>query len=341
TFENALYPNLEEIIREFLSKVEMKADRACLGVAGPVRGNSAVMTNLPWTVDGKKLSRALHIPVLRIVNDLLAVACAVPFLTTDDLCTLNTGNPVSSGNMAVIAPGTGLGEAFLIRDGERYRGFASEGGHGDFAPMNELERELLLSLGKRFSHVSYDRLCSSRGLTEIYRFLRETGRATEPPELAARLAATGEAASQIVEVALSEGEQSGLSMKTLEVFTSILGAEAGNLGLKVLAMDGIYIAGSLSRRILPFLTEGRFMDAFLKKGRMSELLANIPVHVILNPAVALIGAARYLLDEGDKGQNDMPSLRQKGNIAGVGRRGNGHDPFRFIVLTQFLPLCCG
>ncbi len=290
-FENALYPDIETIIGEFLETTGIEIEGACFGVAGPVTGNAAAITNLPWIVDGKKLSRVLSIPSVRIVNDLMATAQAVPLLLPEELHTLSEGDPAPYGNMAVIAPGTGLGEAFIIWDGKSYRSCPSEGGHGDFAPNNVLEMELLRHLKKQWPHVSCDRICSGRGLPEIYRFLKRKYKVEVPAWFSEKLDAAADPAPLIVDAALKENEPSGLCQKTLKIFSSILGAEAGNLALKVLALKGVYLAGGLPPRILPFLDDGTFMKAFLAKGRMSGLMAPIPVHVVLNPAAALMGAA--------------------------------------------------
>jgi glucokinase len=297
TFANVLYPDLSTIVREFLNRVKVQVDRACFGVAGPVAEKRATLTNLPWIIDEDKLGRELDIPSVCIINDTLAAACALPFLSPGDLHTLNKGNPVLNGNMAVIAPGTGLGEAFLTWDGRRYRGYASEGGHGDFAPNNDLEAELFRCLHKKWGHVSYDRVCSGRGIPEIYRFLKETGRDKEPPWLAERLAAASDATPVIVKAALDGEDTSGLCVKTLEIFVSVLGAEAGNLALKVMATGGVYVTGGLPPRILSFLAGGGFLEAFRRKGRMSELVAHLPVHVVLDASVALRGAACCLIND--------------------------------------------
>jgi len=300
TFANVLYPDLETIVREFLNRVKVQVDMACFGVAGPVAGKRAALTNLPWIIDEDKLGRELNIPSVCIINDTLAAACALPFLSPGDLQTLNEGNTILNGNMAVIAPGTGLGEAFLTWDGRRYLGYASEGGHGDFAPNNDLEAELFRCLHKKWGHVSYDRVCSGRGLPEIYRFLKETGRDKEPPWLAERLAAAGDVTPVIVKAALDGEDTSGLCVKTLEIFVSVLGAEAGNLALKVMATGGVYVTGGLPPRILSFLAGGGFMEAFRRKGRMSELVAHLPVHVVLDALVALRGAACCLINDNSK-----------------------------------------
>ncbi len=272
----------------------MKLERASFGVAGPVVAGRATITNLPWVMDEEQLQAALHLSSVCLLNDLSAIAHAVPFLELADLHTLNEGQPAPEGNIAVVAPGTGLGEAFLTWDGSRYRPHASEGGHADFAPTSPLETELLRYLQDRFEHVSYERVCSGRGLPNIYAFLKDNGYADEPTWLAEELAAADDPTPVIVNTALAR--ECELCVATLDTFVSILGAEAGNLALKVLASGGVYLSGGIPPRILPALEQERFMEAFRSKGRMSDLLARFPVHVILNPRVALLGAACHELE---------------------------------------------
>jgi len=296
TFPSADYPSLEALVREFLSQVDLKVERASFGVAGPVMAGRATITNLPWVMEETQLQEALNLSSIRLLNDLAAIAHAVPFLKPADLHTVNVGQPDTSGAMAVIAPGTGLGEAFLTWDGMRYRAHASEGGHADFAPTNPFEVELLRYLQDCFEHVSYERVCSGRGLPNIYTYLKDSGYADEPAWLTEQLAAADDPTPVIVNTALDSERPCELCVATLNAFVSILGAEAGNLALKVLASGGVYLGGGIPLRILPALKDRRFLEAFRRKGRMSDLLARVPVHVILNPKVALLGAACYGLE---------------------------------------------
>jgi glucokinase len=220
----------------------------------------------------------------------------VPLLTPAELHTLHPGEPAAGGAIAVIAPGTGLGEAFLTWDGARYREHASEGGHADFAPGNRLEADLLKELWKETTHVSTEGLCSGPGFGRIYRFFRERG-VEEPDWLAGLLGGSADPAPVIVEAALAEKNE--LCVRTVRLFISLLGAEAGNLALKTLASGGVYLGGGIVTRLLPFLEEGPFLDAFRRKGRMADLLFRMPVHVILEPRAALIGAADCGLAEDD------------------------------------------
>ncbi len=293
TFPSAQYPSLEALVREFLSHIDLPVDHASFGVAGPVVAHRATITNLPWVMEETQLSQALNIPSVRLLNDLDAIAHAVPYLESTDLHTLNVGQPVPEGAIAVIAPGTGLGEAFLTWDGSHYQAHTSEGGHADFAPTNALEIDLLRYLLERFPHVSFERVCSGRGIPNIYAFLKDRDYAEESPDLAKQLATADDRTPIIFNAALSEEAPSELCIATLNAFVSILGAEAGNLALKVLATDGVYLGGGIPPRILSFLENGRFMQAFLHKGRFSGLLAHVPVHIILSPNVALLGAARH------------------------------------------------
>lgn len=295
SFPSPHYESLETLVREFLDQVNLPVDRASFGVAGPVVAGRARVTNLPWVIDEVRLREALHLSTVRLLNDLDAVAHAVPKLTTADLASLQAGEPASGGAIAVIAPGTGLGEAFLTWDGSRYRAHPSEGGHADFAPTGERELGLLRYLQTRFAHVSYERVCSGLGLPNIYAYLKTTGDAEEPAWLAARLAAAEDPTPVIVNAALGD-PPCGLCVAALVMFVSILGAEAGNLALKVLATGGVYVGGGIPPRILPALTGGRFLDAFRNKGRFADLLARVPVHVILTPKIGLLGAAVHGLE---------------------------------------------
>ena len=294
TFPSAMYPSLEALVRTFLAQIHLTVDRASFGVAGPVIAGHATITNLPWVMDEKELAQTLNLTSVRLLNDLDAVAHSIAFLQPDEIQTLSEGQPVSRGNIAVIAPGTGLGEAFLTWEGSQYRTHTSEGGHADFAPTNELEIELLRYLLKRFDHVSYERVCSGKGIPNIYAYLRDSGHADEPQWLKEKLATADDLTPIIVNAAI-EGS-SELCIDTLNTFVSILGSEAGNMALKVMATGGIYLGGGIPPRILSFLDHERFMHAFRDKGRFVRLLNDMPVHVILNPAVALLGAASHGLE---------------------------------------------
>jgi glucokinase len=293
TLPSAHYQNLESLVREFLSEVNLEVDRAAFGIAGPVVGGRVTTTNLPWEVDGEHLQKVLNLSSVHLLNDLEAIAEAIPHMKRRDLHILNQGRAVPGGSIALIAPGTGLGEAFLTWDGSRYRAHPSEGGHVGFAPASRLETELLHYLRDRhhFDHVSYERVCSGLGIPTIYAFLKDRGHAEEPAWLAEQLLAETDRTPVIVNAALDRERTCELCVATLNMFVSILGAEAGNLALKVLATGGVFVGGGIPPRILPQLENGRFMEAFVRKGRMSGLLARMPVKAILNPKAALLGAA--------------------------------------------------
>jgi glucokinase len=300
TFVSGRYTSLDQIVRDFLAGSEYgdtPIHSACMGVAGPVIGNRARITNLPWEIDAHDLRDTLGGAQVRLINDLEAIGSAVPVLEGDDLTMLHDGDPVLGGNIAVIAPGTGLGEAFLVSDGARYHAYASEGGHASFAPTNELELELLRELWKHYGHVSYERICSGSGLPNLYAALRDMGRAPETPAVAEQLATADDQTPIIMDAAQDPEAPCSLCQLTLETFVSILGAEAGNLALKVLATGGVYLGGGIPPRILPALQHERFLGAFLHKGRFTQLLERVPVHVILHPRPALLGAALYAFME--------------------------------------------
>ncbi|MDO8786186.1 MAG: glucokinase [Syntrophales bacterium] len=301
-FMSREYPDMETLVGEFLAQTGLTIGRGCFGVAGPVIGGTAKFLNLPWVADERQLCAALGFSSVILLNDLAAAAHAIPLLGPAELHTINQGQPVQGGSMAVIAPGTGLGEAFITWDGSRYRGHASEGGHADFAPNDRLEIELLLDLQAQFGHVSYENVCSGRGLPNIYRFLKKRRFAEEPSWLTEKLAETDDPVPVIVEAALDQGRPSNLCVEALNIFVSVLGAEAGNMALKALATGGVFLAGGIPPRILPFLNNERFMKAFRYKGRRSDLVARIPVYVVLNSGVALLGAACYGLASYGEGE---------------------------------------
>jgi glucokinase len=289
-FHSARYERLEDVVDDFLAQSKARASVACFDVAGPVVGGRARLTNLPWVIEEAPLRKRLGLESTILMNDLQATAYAVPRLQPDELHTILAGRTEPEGAIAVIAPGTGLGEAFLVRSGGEYLACASEGGHADFAPRDDLQVELLRHLRTRESHVSVEQVCSGSAIPGIYAFLRDSGRATDPAPLAARLREAQDLTPLIVEAALADPRASALSALTLQVFVSILGAEAGNLALKVLATGGVYLGGGIPPRVLPLLQDGRFARAFVDKGRFEPTMRAIPVRVITTRA-ALLGAA--------------------------------------------------
>lgn len=297
TFPSAWYPSLEAMVGQFLRQAGGMVDRASFGVAGPVVNGEAKITNLPWTVSERGLAAALRIPRVGLLNDLEAIGHAVPFLRPEDVSTLCAGKPVVGGTMAVVAAGTGLGEGFLTceKDGQ-YSVHASEGGHCDFAPTNEDEMGLLRHLLGRMDHVSYERVCSGIGIPNIYAYLKDMGRYEEPPELAEQLASVQNPKDQtpiIMDAARRPEGAPEICVKTAQLFVSILASEAGNVALKMLATGGVYLGGGIAPRIVPLLSTPAFLETFQRKGRFAHLLDDVPVHVIMNPKVALFGAAQH------------------------------------------------
>jgi len=280
------YERLEQIISVFLAAHPGKLERACIAVAGPVKENRAVATNLPWSVDAQELADHLALPNVQVINDHEATSWGISMLSAGDFVILNEGK-AALGNAAVIAAGTGLGQAGLFWNGQEHVPMPSEGGHADFAPRNELEIELLQYLQKKLgTRVSYERALSGPGLVNLYSFLRDTGREKEPEWLAKKLA-SGNAPAEITEAA----DQCSLAQRTLELFVAIYGATAGNVALHFMATAGLYIGGGIAPKIVSRLKSRMFLDAYLDKGRLSPLLAAIPVRVIMNDQTALLGAA--------------------------------------------------
>jgi glucokinase len=289
-FRSADYDGLERIVAELLARNQARVDGACFCVAGPVIDGRAQLTNLPWVLEEQALCRALGLRSATLLNDLQAMAHAVPHLQGDELHTVKSGRARPHGAIAIIAPGTGLGEAFLVWNGSDYLACASEGGHADFAPTDELQIELLRYLRERRTRISYEWVCSGMGLPNIYDFLRDTGQAAERADFSAELAQASDRTPLIVEAALSDPAGNSLCALTLQTFVSILGAEAGNLALKVLATGGVYLGGGMPQRILKLLDGEGFTQAFVNKGRFTTVMNTIPVHVIVTRA-ALLGAA--------------------------------------------------
>jgi glucokinase len=289
-----IYPSrkhsgLEEIVATFLAKHPADLDNACFDVAGPVHDGRVKTTNLPWIVDARAVADRIGLPSVQLVNDLVATAYGIAELTTADLETLNCGDPSIGGSLAVIAAGTGLGEAGLIWDGGRYHALATEGSHSDFGPRSDLEVELYSFVARTDGHVSYEAVCSGIGLLTLYRFLRARSGAPEPAWLAGAIR-DGDAAAAISSAGLSGADP--VCARALDLMASIYGAEAGNLALRLLATGGIYIGGGIAPHILPKLRHRSFLDSLTAKGRFRTMLEQIPVHVILNERAGLLGAAR-------------------------------------------------
>ncbi len=291
-FPSADHGSLEEITVDFLYQARSgPIEVACFAVAGPILSDRAIVTNLPWTVQSSKLSMALDIGKVKLINDVQAVASSIPFLGKSNLRTLNQGKPAATGTAAVIAVGTGLGEAFLTWSGSSYESFPTEGGHTDFAPGNERQAGLLAFMNSKRSHVSWEVVCSGIGIPNIYDYLASTGNFRDTRHLMEIPGSTGNRTPAIIDAALEGDPPCPLCADTLEMFISILGAESGNLVLKTMATGGLYLGGGIPPRILKALECNSFIEAFTAKGRLTPMMEDIPVHVILNPKAALMGAA--------------------------------------------------
>ena len=281
------YPIFEELLGDFLSDADIPR-HAAFGIAGPVQGRAVQTTNLPWHIDADALQQQFGLAHCTLLNDLEATAYGLPALGADDLLTLQTGAPDACGNAAVIAAGTGLGEAGLFWDGQRHHPFATEGGHASFSPGDDLEIALLRYLEQRHRHVSWERVVSGMGLLSLHEFLRSYRRTTAPQWLNEEMR-NGDAVAAITDAALSGRDE--ICIETLDWFVRLYGAEAGNLALKAMSRGGLYLGGGIAPKILPLLQGGAFLEAFLDKGRMRPLLEAMPVKVILNDRTALFGAA--------------------------------------------------
>lgn len=285
------YERLQDLVKDFLrSAGSPKIERACFGIAGPVRNGKVQLTNLSWTVEATELAAELSLGSASLINNLEANGHGISELTAADLHTLNEGECDPSGNAAIISAGTGLGEAGMFWDGKCHQTFASEGGHADFAPQTKLDAELFAWLHDRFHHVSWEKVLSGPGLYNIYEFLRETGRGEETASVAEAMKHTDPS------MVISEAAINGTSLRcaaALDLFVTYYGAEAGNLALKLMSMGGVYIGGGIAPKILARLEQENFMASFTGKGRMRSLLAAMPIKVILNPKTALLGAAHY------------------------------------------------
>jgi glucokinase len=302
SFPSGDFPDLVPMVQRFLTTANSSTpDKACFAIAGPVVGNTAKLTNLSWFLDTERLSKELGIERISLINDFAAVGYGIFGLNKQDLLTLQVGKYQSTAPMAIIGAGTGLGQGFLIKQGQDYQVFPSEGGHADFAPRNELEFELLKYILTKYDiqRVSVERVVSGLGITSIYQFLRDRKIATESPAIAnavrtweqeaGKSEKTVDPGALIGNAALEKSDR--LSEQTMQLFIEAYGAEAGNLALKLLPYGGLYIAGGIAPKILPLIQDGSFLASFTQKGRMGSLLEEIPVFMILNQQVGLIGAA--------------------------------------------------
>ena len=287
------FPAFEGLLEDFLQGLDIPA-RAAFGIAGPIQGSVVQTTNLPWRIDADVLQKKLGFTHCALLNDLEATASGLSILVPADFATLHAGAPNAEGNAAVIAAGTGLGEAGLFWDGQRHHPFATEGGHASFSPSfspgDDREVALLKYLQHRHAHVSWERLVSGPGLVSLHEFLRQYRRVAVPDWLQHEMQ-QGDAAAAIAHAALQERDE--LCVEALDWLVRLYGAEAGNLALKVMSRGGVYLGSGIAPKILPRLQAGGFLDAFFNKGRMRPLLEAMPVKVILNDSAALYGAALH------------------------------------------------
>jgi glucokinase len=298
TYPSASYPTLEAMVQEFLEAVNLTVESACFGVAGPVFAGRAHITNLPWVIDTECLLSTFGWRRVHLINDLEAVAYAIPILKTEDVYALSAGSPVPGGNLSVLAPGTGLGEAYVTVENGHFVAHACEGSHASFAPTDALQIGLLRYLWKQgYEHVSVERVCSGAlGIPNLYAYLKDSGYAEEPAWLADALASCDDPTPVIMSAAMGDERPSALCRGVLDLFTTILGSEAGNQALKIMATGGIYLGGGIPPRILAKLKEPAFLDAIRRKGRFQAMLAHMPVMVILNAQAGLLGAAAFGFD---------------------------------------------
>lgn len=294
-YPSTSHASLGAIIREFLGSLPSAPRLACagFGVPGVVENGRAKPTNLAWAVDAEELEREFSIPKVELMNDLAANAYGIAELNAGDFAVIAEGQPAAEGNRCVVSPGTGLGMAGLYWDGARHHVWACEGGHCDFAPRTEVEAALFEYLQIQFGHVSAERVVSGMGIQNIYKFLRETGRGKELPEVAAAMLAEdpGKVISRF-----ADAGKCPMCAETLEIFVACLAAEAGNMALKSMATGGVYLGGGVPVMLLDRLRGVGFAHAFCDKGRMRPLMESIPVRVVLNDQAALLGAARHAVD---------------------------------------------
>lgn len=291
TYPSDDYDSLEAIVSKFMQQTAVTPQGAVFGVAGPVVDGRAQVTNLPWQIETAVLQQTIGTENVFLLNDLESVANAVPHLSADELITINEGEHNPTGPIAVLAPGTGLGEAYLVHDGRHYLALPSEGGHATFSPVNALQRDLLAYLEPKYKHVSFERVCSGKGIVNLYCFLRDDGRYPEPAWLKQQLAAAEDWTPIIVNAALQN--KADICTAVLDLFIDILANETSNMAIRLLATGGIFLGGGIPPRIVPQLTDGDFMHRYTLKGRFSKMVSQMPVHIIKDPLAGLHGAAYF------------------------------------------------
>ncbi|MDN5753260.1 MAG: glucokinase [Nitrosospira sp.] len=295
------YPSFSDLLKDFLddageSRMDGSPAAACFAVAGPIAQQRASLTNLPWVMDSAVIASEFSISAVKLVNDFAAVALSIEILPESELVTLQAGKPYAGEMRVVLGAGTGMGVAWLVRQGDRYMPLSTEAGHTDFAPADEMQDRLLQHLRKKFDHVSVERILSGSGLTNIFNFLSDS-RFRDVPEAApdnaqamAQVGLDDDDAARVSELAFKHKDP--IAMKAMDLFVEIYGAYAGNLALAGLTRNGVYVAGGIAPRIIDKLKEGGFMKAFCDKGRFSSLMTEIPVHVVMNTNAGLLGATQ-------------------------------------------------
>ena len=289
------FGSLSDIVETYLSNRPVAVRIASFGVAGPVKDGRVETTNLPWSLTESALRPVVNNAPVFLLNDLMAAAQAIPYLASEDLFPINPGVPDPHGAIGLISPGTGLGEAFLTWHGEGYQAHPSEGGHSSFAPANDDQMRLLDFLLPRLGHVSYERVCSGLGIANLYAFMKEVMKMAEPDRLRKALTSALDPNPVLFRAAIQDSVE--IATNALELFTNILANEASNLALKVLATGGIYLGGGIPPRLKDWIDPNQFMNAFSHKGRFDNLLAAIPIHIIIKPETALFGAVCYAFEQ--------------------------------------------
>ncbi len=293
-FDSAAHGDFNALVGEFLRAAALPpaaarpVDAACFGVAGPIHGRGAKITNLAWTIDADAVGAEFGIASVSLINDFTAVGHGIEVMREHELAPLQAGEPEARGTRAVLGAGTGLGEGILVWQEDQYRALPSEGGHVDFAPADAEQDGLLRYLRPIFGHVSYERILSGDGLVKIFEYLTGEGLASATEPLRQAMLEQDPAAA-ISEFALDGRDPAAL--RALDLFIAIYGAQAGNLALTTLARGGVYVAGGIAPKIIARLKHGGFVRAFNDKGRFSALMQRMPVHVVMNPEVGLMGAA--------------------------------------------------
>ena len=306
-YRSADFPDLVPMVRKFLTTAADKLgevpapEKACFAIAGPVVGDTSKLTNIGWSLEVPRLSQALEIPQIALINDFAAVGYGVLVLEDSDIYTLQAGKPDPHAPLATIGAGTGLGQGFITHQDGKYYVYGTEGGHSDFAPRSELEFQLSRYLLEKHNleRVSVERVVSGLGIVSIYQFLRDRQFAPESPDVGnlirewerqiGRTDKSVDPGAVIGQAALAKSDP--LAVETMHLFVENYGAEAGNLALKLLPYGGLYLAGGIAAKILPLMQDGRFINAVIDKGRMLPLLQMVPVYIVLNPKVGLMGAA--------------------------------------------------